>query len=478
MLPINISKVFSKLDFVVILSWIVLGGLSILLENYFPIILLFSIFPIYLFFANPFIFYCLLFFFIPVSTELELGSLGTDFPTEPIMWLMLGFAFLWVLKNHSNINTNYIRHPITLLILLHISWILFTCFFSTVPLLSLKFFVAKIWYIVSFLLLPWLFIQNLNTLRTLILVCFSSLIFSLIIIIIRHGVQGFSFESINFVLNPFFRNHVTFASILVVFFPFLIYLFFHFKKYRFLLGICLACFVFGIYVSYTRAAYICLLSMPFTWIMYKWKLTKYILLLTIIVSSYGIYTTYKNNSYLNLAPDFNKTITHKDFDKLIQATYNMEDISTMERLYRWVAGIQMVQDRPFLGFGPNGFYPNYKNYTVKSFRTYVSDNPEKSGVHCYYFMVFIEQGIFGFIIFLALVFYVLISGQRIYNETKESDTKMLIVCCILSFVSILLLLLINDLLESDKVGSWFLFIIAILIKIDLSNHRLAKLLGP
>ena len=166
--PINISKVFSKLDFVVILSWIVLGGLSILLENYFPIILLFSIFPIYLFFANPFIFYCLLFFFIPVSTELELGSLGTDFPTEPIMWLMLGFAFLWVLKNHSTINTNYIRHPITLLILLHISWILFTCFFSTVPLLSLKFFVAKIWYIVSFLLLPWLFIQNLNTFRTLI----------------------------------------------------------------------------------------------------------------------------------------------------------------------------------------------------------------------------------------------------------------------------------------------------------------------
>ena len=129
MLPINISRTFSKLDYAIIVVWIVIGGLSIFLESYVPVILLFSIFPIYLFFANPFIFYCLLFFFIPISTELELGSLGTDFPTEPIMWLMLGFASLWALKNHSKLNTNYVRHPMTLLVLIHLTWILITCFF-------------------------------------------------------------------------------------------------------------------------------------------------------------------------------------------------------------------------------------------------------------------------------------------------------------------------------------------------------------
>ena len=71
----------------------------------------------------------------------------------------------------------------------------------------------------------------------------------------------------------------------------------------------------------------------------------------------------------------------------------MEDISTMERVYRWVAGVEMVKDKPIFGFGPGTFYSAYKAYTLSSFQTYVSDNVDHSTVHNYFLLTFIEQGL-------------------------------------------------------------------------------------
>ena len=36
----------------------------------------------------------------------------------------------------------------------------------------------------------------------------------------------------------------------------------------------------------------------------------------------------------------------------------------MERIYRWIAAVHMIGDRPIVGFGSNGFVENYKNYKV------------------------------------------------------------------------------------------------------------------
>ena len=48
----------------------------------------------------------------------------------------------------------------------------------------------------------------------------------------------------------------------------------------------------------------------------------------------------------------------------------------------------------------SNFYPNYQARTVRSFTTYVSDNPERSGIHNYYLMTAVEQGIPGLLVYL------------------------------------------------------------------------------
>jgi len=74
--------------------------------------------------------------------------------------------------------------------------------------------------------------------------------------------------------------------------------------------------------------------------------------------------------------------------------------------------MRMAADRPLVGFGPGAFYESYVPYTLSSFQTYVSDNPEKSGIHNYYLMTSVEQGIPGLILFLILTILPLILAIR------------------------------------------------------------------
>jgi O-antigen ligase len=146
----------------------------------------------------------------------------------------------------------------------------------------------------------------------------------------------------------------------------------------------------------------------------------------------------------------------------------------MERVYRWVAAFQMINDRPFFGFGPGNFYNFYKDYTVTSFRTYVSDNPERSGVHNYYLMTLVEQGYFGLIIFIGLVFFVLLYGEQVYHQTQSAERKRIVMTALLTILVILGLQLINDLLETDKIGPFFFFSLAMLVNADIANRKERK----
>ena len=194
---------------------------------------------------------------------------------------------------------------------------------------------------------------------------------------------------------------------------------------------------------------------------------KYALVLTLILSTLWISSLIKNNRYLKYAPNFEQTVAHKDFESLLSATYKLRDISTMERVYRWVAGFRMIRDHPWMGFGPNGFYPNYRPYTIRAFETYVSDNPEKSGIHNYYLMTTVEQGIPGLIIFLVMSLFALIYGERLYHSIREYGYKLLVMAALMSHVAILSILLINDMIETVKVGPVFFLNLAIIVGVDI-----------
>jgi O-antigen ligase len=168
------------------------------------------------------------------------------------------------------------------------------------------------------------------------------------------------------------------------------------------------------------------------------------------------------DNWLVFAPDYEKTISHTSFDNLLEATVKLEDISTMERVYRWVAASYMIKERPVTGFGPGCFYTFYKNYTVSSFKTYVSDNPEKSGIHNYFLMITVEQGLPGLFFYLLFCVVVMLQGESLYHSTHVPWRRNMMMAALLCFVLTNLLMLMNDFVETDKIGSLFIMSAAIL----------------
>jgi O-antigen ligase len=406
------------------------------------------------------------FLLLPFSVEYNFTpSLGTDLPSEPLMIIMLGITLILFSSRVGSINLARFYHPITILLLLHLAWIFVSTVLSQSPMLSFKVFLAKVWYIVPFYFFSIHVLKTKRDVEKMIKCGVFTLAISVMIVVARHYMKDFSFDTINSCVAPLFRNHVTYACIIVVMIPLLYTLLLWEKRkgMKALYILILLLYVVATYFSYTRAAILSIILMPGAYLIIKFRLMRHALLVTLIGSIIGVGAMLYNNNYLRYNPDFNKVVTQEEFNKLITATYKMEDISTMERVYRWVAGVQMVQDKPLFGFGPGCFYTYYSGYTVSSFQTYVSDNPDHSTVHNYYLLTLIEQGFFGFFIFIALCFAVLIYGEQLYHRLTIAADKAIVMAALLCFITILLLNLINDMIETDKVGPFFFLSMSIVV---------------
>lgn len=424
--------------------------------------------------------YYLMIMSVPLSIEYYFGSLSLDAPDElfniALLFILPGF----LIYNHRSIDFSFIRHPIVILLAVLFSISIISTIFSVNTVLSIKYLMAKAWYVVGYFGFTAYFLSNWKDVKKMAFLVVFTATLTLIYVMIRHAGKGFSFAEINFCVGPFYSNHVNYAVQLLVIFPFLwlLYRLHQFKwgqSYVYLALILL--FIIGIYFSYTRAAIGTLaLAVPFYYII-RLKLVKYAIALSLVgVISYSVYVL-KDNRFFAFAPDYNKTISHQDFNKLLTATYNLEDISTMERVYRWVAARYMIADRPFLGVGPNNFYDTYKSYTLRSFQTYVSDNPDKSTVHSYILLLAIEQGILASLVFIFLVCYALIIGQRLYHDETDPHNKLVVMAALICLFSILVVLSINDVVESDKEGSFFYISLGILAGFHWRHHKRKKFLA-
>ncbi len=412
---------------------------------------------------------------IPLSVEFNFTpSLGTDLPIEPLIIGLMFAYFGFLLSGTKRWSMQVIKHPILLLLLLHFLWSAMATVNSGAPLLSVKWLLAKLWYISTFTFLGLELLREERDFRRLYWFLSVPLVFTALWVLSRQMSSGFSFEYDDTAMGPFYRNHVNYAATLSIASPFLFFGYQWFKGHKWsklLWFASLLITLMGIQFSYTRAAYIALAMAVGVYYIVRFRLMKHTLLVTSFAAIIGVgYLVYDNN-YMKFAPNFEKTIVQDNFNDLVSSTYKLQDISTMERVNRWVAGAHMVADRPLMGYGPSCFYTFYKKYLVARFRTYVTRNNEHSTAHCYYLLMMIEQGFIGFLIWVALVFGILISGERIYHQTDNENRRRVVLMALLSQTIIFAFLLINDMIETDKVGSFFFLNIAILVNCDMLNKR-------
>lgn len=447
---------------------------ALLLDSYYLLAIPFGILMFYAGWLNPSLAFYSLLFSLPFSVEYNFNSsLGTDIPDELLMLLTAGLYLVYGISNRRLISHPLRTHPLIFLLTILLSWMLVAVLFSTHPLISVKYALAKSWYLGAFVFAPILVLMNKNAIKRAARLLAVAILLVSLITLVRHSMTGFSFASINTTLAPFFRNHVNYSAMLVCLLPIWV-AFFHLstaKVQRWWIAAVIMVLLVALFFSYARGAWLALVTgFVAVLLIRKRKLVSaYVLLL--LLATFAVFWLRHENNYLRFAHNYQRTIFHKDFGEHLVATYKLKDVSTAERFYRWIAGVRMISDQPLTGFGPNTFYDNYKPYGVPAFKTWVSDNPEHSTVHNYFLLTVIEQGYPGLFFFLLLLGAMLWYAQYLWHRTTDPFYKSTSMVTGVMLVMIITVNCLSDLIETDKVGSLFFLCLSLLIAVDLQTRE-------
>lgn len=424
---------------------------------------------------NPKYLFYLLLLSIPWSIEFNFTqSLGTDLPDEPFMLLTALATIIWIIYHHKQVRHQPL-HPLLFILFLQFSWTIITVAGSTNFVFSFKYLLAKTWYLLAFVVTPYFLFKDEKIFKRSASLLLCSMLAFMLLALVRHAMNGFTFESINRSLQPFYINHVNYSALLVFMVPIQIALLklSSSKKIKIVFAILLTLTIVALYFSYARGSWLALIAglMTYGLIRKKLLLPAFVLFISFCIA--GIIFLKSNDRYLKFTDDYQTTIFHTNFREHLIATYQLKDVSNAERIYRWVAGVRMVKDSWETGFGPNSFYNKYKSYTIPAFKTWVSNNAEHSTVHNYFLLMLIEQGAPGLFLFLALVGAMFWYVQKLYHQAKDKFWKIvsaavgaiLVMECVINFLS--------DMVETDKAGSIFYLCIATLIVADCKTRNTA-----
>lgn len=294
------------------------------------------------------------------------------------------------------------------------------------------------------------------------------------LILYAQAQSGFTFESVSDSVQPFFRNHVNYGAFLVCMIPLSVAGYILSPRYRLLFALIFICWTGALFFSYSRGAWMSALTGLITVLALRFKVLHWlgVLSVTLFIVLFTFFAS--GNRYLDYRPNFEQTIYHQQFSEHLEATYNLTDLSTAERFYRWIGGVRMTQDHQLHGYGPNSFYYSYKPYTVTAFRTYVSDNKEQSTVHNYFLLLWVEQGLPGVFIFLLLLLGLFYMAYQWYHGT-EDKTEKVIAATIISILSMIVMLnMLSDLIETDKIGGLFFICTGVLLLANVKGKVQCK----
>ncbi|HTN18076.1 MAG TPA: O-antigen ligase family protein [Chitinophagaceae bacterium] len=416
-------------------------------------------------------------FFIPCSIQVWFfgDTLSTSLPDEPMMWLFLLLTVALLASKPTMLPQWFWRSPLTLIVVVQYVWLIVTVIYSHEPFFSVKFLAAKTWFLASFFIIPvFIFREKKDWKKAFILILVPTTIL-MTVIFFKHWRLGFSFEKIQPALRYLFYNHVDYSTFLSMVLPMLCIAYYICRGKglflrTFILGL-IAFYLVGIYLAYARAAVVAVVFSFTIMAAIRWKLVNFIMpvfyAFVICIVSFAAY----KNTYIDYRPDYTRTFMRKSFKDHIVATFKGEDMSSMERIYRWIGAVRMSTDEPLKGYGPNSFYYYYKPYTVTSFVTYVSRNPEKSTTHNYFLLMLVEQGIPAMVLYGLLVFVFFAQAQKIYHRQKDKFYRSCTLAVAMVFAASFINNFFSELIETHKVGSLFYLSIAAMIILDHQSRK-------
>lgn len=414
-------------------------------------------------------------FCTPFSVKVFFGDSGINILSEPLM-LMMMFVFFIKLFEKKFIDKALFKQPLTLAVLFNLGWLLITVLTSTLPFISFKFFLARLWCVVTGFFWGSVLFKDVKKIKAFLLAFGLGLTVVIFYTTYNHYGIGFNQDDGNKVMKPLMDDHTVYGAVCSIVLLYSLVLLIYKNASQTFIERTLALFIVGctsiaVFLSYSRAAWLSLIfAVAFYFILlFKIKFKTLLISLLLIVSVAFIY---QDDVYQKIR--FNKAASGKSITNDIKSISNVRnDESNVERLNRWEAGWRMFKERPFFGFGPGTYQFKYSGYQRAHEMTSISSTTgTMGGIHSEYFGPMVESGIIGLLSTLFLFGIFIKTTMETFYQTKNREIKMLSLAILLGLVSYFIHGFMNNFLEQDKAAVIFWAILGMCSSLQLKEKSL------
>ena len=419
----------------------------------------------------------LIVFCTPLAINLEGKNFGLalSLPTEP---LMAGVMLLFIIKIvfEGGFDRRVLYHPVSIMIMIYLAWMLLTCFTSTMVVVSLKHFVAKLWFICPFYFLGTQLFRDFRNIRKFIWMYIIPLLIVIAYTIYGHQQHGWTQKAAHIVMWPFYNDHTAYAAAIAMFLPITIGFIFDkdtSSRTRLISGIVSLIFIIAMVLSYTRAAWISLAVALTVFIIFYFRIrftVVFIALSTLLILFFSFQTQ------IMIKLERNRTQSATDFNKHLQSISNIStDASNLERINRWHSAMRMFEEKPVFGWGPGTYQFKYAPYQQSKEKTIISTNAGDAGTaHSEYIGPLAESGVLGLVTFALVLVAVIYMAIMLYSYSLDREIKMFSLTVFLGLVTYLVHGALNNFLDTDKASVPFWGFIGILVALDVYHARERK----
>ncbi|MCF8296564.1 MAG: O-antigen ligase family protein [Saprospiraceae bacterium] len=413
-------------------------------------------------------------FLTPISINIrdfDVGF-GVSIPTEP---LMAGVLLLFIIKQlwKSGFENKFLKHPVTVTLIVYLTWMFITSITSEYPLISFKFFISKLWFIIPFYFIGVQLFKNKKNINLFTWLYIIPLIGVVIYTTVRHASYGFDSAIAHWVMEPFFNDHTAYGAILAMFIPVSFGFIFLNDLSRFQKMLAIGAFVIlmmGLYFSISRAAWISVAGAIGVFAIIKLRI-KFIWVFSAVAIVVILFFSFQNQIIDKMAK--NKQDSSADLAEHVKSISNItSDASNLERLNRWQSAIRMFKERPFWGWGPGTYQFIYAPFQLSKNKTIISTNAgNKGNAHSEYIGPLSESGVLGMMTFLAIIVAIVYTALRVYKRAADPRIRYLCLLYILGLFTYFVHGTLNNFLDTDKAAVPFWGFTAIIVAMDLYYEK-------
>lgn len=401
--------------------------------------------------------------------EMDLGGIGVALPTEPLMVCIMALFLLKLGLERDVLDPRVWRHPVTAVIIAQLAWMAFCIIPSTMPLVSIKYLAARMWFVCTMYFVATRVFQDARTMQRFAWLYMAGLVIVIGYTLIRHAGFRFEHEPAHWVMEPFFKDHTSYGAIIAFFLPFAVTAIGMpgaSAPRRAMAILFFLVLLLGMIFSYTRAAWVGVVAALGVLLVLKLRIPGWVVVAVTLLAG-GAYLV--NRDQITIALERNRDESSDDLAKHVSSISNISsDASNLERINRWNSALRMFEEKPWTGWGPGTYMFQYAPFQAAADRTIISTNFGLGGnAHSEFLGPLSEQGLPGALIVAALIAVTSWTAIRLWNRMPKGADRRMVGAAFFGLITYYVHGTLNNFLDLDKASVPFWGFTAMIVVMDL-----------